>query len=312
MTEKIQLKRTFDPINALDIHFRIAEAEFRRLCTTRNVVAVTLNQNRAIEAEFRAKQEEFMKLYGEDAPEAKAILAFHGTPTISNIENILTKNFKDKYIVKCDYGYGHYFTEFPDEALDYAGETNALILCLILPGDPSWESPWGMGRPGRHIECSAMASDILEQSIDIPAGGIDLLHHSHHNNELAQSEACFSNDNWVRYFLHTGNLKIQDYKMSKSLKNFTTIEEALKKHKARQIRLICLLHHWRNDINYSEIEMKKVLNTEKIFDKLFNKVKSILREKPEDFMVDYQPFTVEEKTLLATFRMKKNAVDAAL
>ncbi|XP_065577558.1 uncharacterized protein LOC136038413 [Artemia franciscana] len=134
MTEKIQLKRTFDPINALDIHFRIAEAEFRRLCTTRNVVAVTLNQNRAIEAEFRAKQEEFMKLYGEDAPEAKAILAFHGTPTISNIENILTKNFKDKYIVKCDYGYGHYFTEFPDEALDYAGETNALILCLILPG----------------------------------------------------------------------------------------------------------------------------------------------------------------------------------
>ncbi|KAK2717314.1 uncharacterized protein LOC136038407 [Artemia franciscana] len=132
--EKIQQKRTFDPTNPLDIHFRIAEAEFRRFCTSRNVEEVTLNTNRDIETGFQAKQEEFMRMYGEEAPEAKAILAFHGTPTMTNIDNILKSNFDDRYIVKYDYGFGHYFSEFPDVALRYAGETNALILCLILPG----------------------------------------------------------------------------------------------------------------------------------------------------------------------------------
>ena len=92
------------------------------------------------------------------------------------------------------------------------------------PGEPSWESPWGRGRPGWHIECSVMASEILGESMDIHSGGVDLKF-PHHDNELAQSEAYHGNDHWIRYFLHSGHLTIAGCKMSKSLKNFITIQE---------------------------------------------------------------------------------------
>ncbi|XP_042371992.1 cysteine--tRNA ligase, cytoplasmic-like, partial [Plectropomus leopardus] len=85
------------------------------------------------------------------------------------------------------------------------------------------------GRPGWHIECSAMAGSILGASMDIHGGGFDL-RFPHHDNELAQSEAYFENDHWVRYFLHTGHLTIAGCKMSKSLKNFITIKDALAKN----------------------------------------------------------------------------------
>merc|ERR1711939_804994 len=97
------------------------------------------------------------------------------------------------------------------------------------PGEPSWDSQWGPGRPGWHIECSAMASGKLGRQMDIHSGGIDLAF-PHHDNELAQSEAFWadgSHRQWVNYFLHMGHLSIQGSKMSKSLKNFTTIREAI-------------------------------------------------------------------------------------
>mmetsp|Transcript_17599 Transcript_17599/g.29164 ORF Transcript_17599/g.29164 Transcript_17599/m.29164 type:complete len:327 (+) Transcript_17599:208-1188(+) len=90
-------------------------------------------------------------------------------------------------------------------------------------GEPSWDSPWGPGRPGWHIECSAMASDIIGEKMDVHAGGVDLKF-PHHDNELAQSEAYFKSDQWVNYFLHTGHLHIDGLKMAKSLKNFITIK----------------------------------------------------------------------------------------
>ncbi len=89
-------------------------------------------------------------------------------------------------------------------------------------GEPSWQSPWGTGRPGWHIECSAMASDVLGETIDIHSGGEDL-RFPHHDNELAQSEAYFDRGQWINYFLHSGHLHIEGKKMSKSLKNFITI-----------------------------------------------------------------------------------------
>lgn len=90
-------------------------------------------------------------------------------------------------------------------------------------GEPKWESPWGWGRPGWHIECSAMASDILGAVLDIHSGGEDL-RFPHHDNELAQSEAFFGSQQWVNYFIHSGHLHINGCKMSKSLKNFITIK----------------------------------------------------------------------------------------
>ena len=121
------------------------------------------------------------------------------------------------------------------------------------PGEPSWESPWGRGRPGWHIECSVMASEILGESMDIHSGGVDLKF-PHHDNELAQSEAYHGNDHWIRYFLHSGHLTIAGCKMSKSLKNFITIQEVLKRYTARQLRLTFLLHSWKDTLDYRVVQ----------------------------------------------------------
>lgn len=126
------------------------------------------------------------------------------------------------------------------------------------PGEPSWPSPWGSGRPGWHIECSAMASDRLGNQMDIHSGGIDLAF-PHHDNELAQSEAywqdkCHHHRQWVNYFLHMGHLSIQGSKMSKSLKNFTTIRDALARGDwtPRGLRIVFLLGGWREGIEITE------------------------------------------------------------
>ena len=137
-------------------------------------------------------------------------------------------------------------------------QTDFALWKASRPGEPSWPSPWGRGRPGWHIECSAMASDRLGKQIDIHSGGIDLAF-PHHDNELAQSEAFWykddgNNSQWVNYFLHIGHLSISGAKMSKSLKNFTTIREALTRGTwtARSLRIIFLLGGWREGVEITE------------------------------------------------------------
>ncbi|KAI4838846.1 cysteine--tRNA ligase [Plasmodium brasilianum] len=105
-------------------------------------------------------------------------------------------------------------------------------------------------RPGWHIECSTMASNILGKVLDIHSGGIDL-RFPHHDNELAQSEAFFDHSQWVNYFLHSGHLHIEGLKMSKSLKNFITVKNMLKKYTSNQIRILFLLNKWDSFMNYS-------------------------------------------------------------
>ncbi|XP_008556056.1 cysteine--tRNA ligase, cytoplasmic [Microplitis demolitor] len=144
-------------------------------------------------------------------------------------------------------------------------------------GEPAWPSPWGKGRPGWHIECSVMASAICGSSMDIHTGGVDLKF-PHHDNELAQSEAYYNNDNWVRYFLHSGHLTIAGCKMSKSLKNFITINEVLKKHTARQLRLAFLLHSWKDTLDYSEGTMEMAVQYEKFVNEFFLNVKCRIRD----------------------------------
>lgn len=122
-------------------------------------------------------------------------------------------------------------------------------------GEPVWSSPWGEGRPGWHIECSVMASDILGSNMDIHSGGIDLAF-PHHDNELAQSEAYYCEHgkahNWVNYFLHMGHLSISGSKMSKSLKNFQTIRDALSTdYTARSMRVVFLMGRWNDGVEIS-------------------------------------------------------------
>lgn len=145
-------------------------------------------------------------------------------------------------------------------------------------GEPKWQSPWGEGRPGWHIECSAMCASILKGfPIDIHSGGIDL-RFPHHDNELAQSEAYYNCDNWVNNFWHAGHLHIHGKKMSKSLKNFITIKDILAKHNARQIRYVFLLHNWNSLMNYTtEKTFPEAVGKDRQFTEFFRSVKALTR-----------------------------------
>lgn len=162
-----------------------------------------------------------------------------------------------------------------------------------------------------------MASDILGKQMDIHSGGVDLMF-PHHDNEMAQSEvrtsvgagmnfvfAChvrsshplgdffhfcsqafYDNDQWVNYFVHSGHLHIEGLKMSKSLKNFITIKQALEKYTARQIRFMFLMHDWRSTLDYSDHSMSEAIDTEKTFNEFFLSVKAELQRvclAPEAF-----------------------------
>ncbi|XP_068116763.1 cysteine--tRNA ligase, cytoplasmic isoform X2 [Hyperolius riggenbachi] len=178
------------------------------------------------------------------------------------------------------------------------------------PGEPSWDSPWGKGRPGWHIECSAMAGSIFGESMDIHGGGFDL-RFPHHDNELAQSEAYFDNDHWVRYFLHTGHLTIAGCKMSKSLKNFITIKDALRRNTARQLRLAFLMHSWKDTLDYSTNTMESAVQYEKFMSEFFLNVKDVLRT-PTDTTGRFVRWESTEIDLNNSFYNKKAAVHAAL
>jgi cysteinyl-tRNA synthetase len=120
---------------------------------------------------------------------------------------------------------------------------------LAKPNEPSWESPWGAGRPGWHIECSAMSAGCLGEQIDLHGGGLDLIF-PHHQNEIAQSEALF-NCKFVNYWMHNGYVQVDREKMSKSLGNFSTIRDVLAKYDAETLRYFLLASNYRSPINYS-------------------------------------------------------------
>ena len=117
------------------------------------------------------------------------------------------------------------------------------------PGEPSWDSPWGKGRPGWHIECSAMAGRYLGKTIDIHCGGQDLIF-PHHENEIAQSECC-NGVPFANYWMHNGYINVDNVKMSKSLGNFFTVRDVAEKYGYEPIRYLMISSHYRSPINYS-------------------------------------------------------------
>ena len=121
---------------------------------------------------------------------------------------------------------------------------------LSKDDEPSWDSPWGKGRPGWHIECSAMSSDILGASFDIHGGGQDLIF-PHHENEIAQSESCHDHK-MANYWIHNGFVNVDDEKMSKSLGNFFTLKNVLKNYSGEIIRFFVYKSHYRSPLNYSD------------------------------------------------------------
>ena len=134
--------------------------------------------------------------------------------------------------------------ESKDDPMDFA------LWKKQKPGEPAWESPWGMGRPGWHIECSAMANKYLGETIDIHSGGQDLIF-PHHENEIAQSE-CANCKPFARYWMHNGYINVDNKKMSKSLGNFFTVRDVLKEFDGEVIRFFMLSAHYRSPINFSK------------------------------------------------------------
>lgn len=160
--------------------------------------------------------------------------------------------------------YGKLSKKKLDELLDGArvdiGELKRdprdFVLWKASPDDGvGWDSPWGYGRPGWHIECSAMSTCALGNNFDIHGGGSDLLF-PHHENEIAQSEAA-TGEKFANLWMHNGPLRVDSVKMSKSLDNFFTVREVLKKYDAEVVRHLLIASHYRSPINYSELSLQQ-------------------------------------------------------
>lgn len=167
------------------------------------------------------------------------------------------------------------------------------------PGELAWDSPWGKGRPGWHIECSVMSMKYLGETIDIHGGGPDLVF-PHHENEIAQSEAATGKP-FSRFFMHVGYLNIDNQKMSKSLGNFFTVRDILKKYDPEVLRFLMLSSQYRSPINFSQNMMDQAKSS---LNRLYNALNSM--EHLEKFVPDKLPNQEEEKylTKLETYQDK--------
>ena len=165
------------------------------------------------------------------------------------------------------------------------------------PGEPAWNSPWGMGRPGWHIECSCMAKKLLGETIDIHAGGSDLKF-PHHENEIAQSEAL-TGEPFARYWLHSAFVNVNNEKMSKSLNNFFTAREILERYDADVIRFLMLSAHYRQQLNFSEDLLESAKDSvERIYNAIGN-LENLIDE------VSREEMNEEEKAYLESLNKYK-------
>jgi len=145
----------------------------------------------------------------------------------------------------------------------------------VKPGEPSWESPWGAGRPGWHIECSVMSTCCLGETFDIHGGGPDLVF-PHHENEIAQSEAA-TGKLYANAWMHAGAVRVDGEKMSKSLGNFFTIREVLEKYHPEVVRYLLVSSHYRSPINYSEDSLREAKGA---LERFYNALKGLPAAAP--------------------------------
>ncbi len=189
-------------------------------------------------------------------------------------------------------------SDIKEDPLDFA------LWKAAKPGEPSWTSPWGEGRPGWHIECSAMVRRYLGESIDIHCGGQDLTF-PHHENEIAQSECCTGKP-FARYWLHNGYINVDNHKMSKSLGNFFTVREVAEKYGYMPIRHFILSSHYRSPINFSE---DIIAQSQSALERIYNCADSL------DFYLANckdEPLREGEQALVDRFDACRDAMIAAM
>ncbi|HHY79882.1 MAG TPA: cysteine--tRNA ligase, partial [Thermoanaerobacter sp.] len=172
------------------------------------------------------------------------------------------------------------------------------------PGEPAWDSPWGKGRPGWHIECSVMSTKYLGKTLDIHAGGPDLVF-PHHENEIAQSEAAYEQP-FSKYWMHIGYLNINNEKMSKSKGNFFTVREITEKYNPEVLRLFMLMAHYRSPINFS-LDLMEQANS--AYERLLNAVANL---KHLANVCKDGGLNEEEKKLMEKFEEYKKEFEEAM
>ncbi|TVQ94749.1 MAG: cysteine--tRNA ligase, partial [Chromatiaceae bacterium] len=226
--------------------------------------------------DFRALTERFTRAMHEDAaalgvlvPDAEPRATAHIPEIVQMIERLLANghayvadNGDVYYAVASFSGYGRLSGKDPEGLRAGArveiGEAKRDPLDFALwkaakPGEPAWDSPWGAGRPGWHIECSAMSTGCLGNHFDIHGGGADL-QFPHHENEIAQSEGA-TGEPYVNVWMHNGFVRINEEKMSKSLGNFFTVREVLSCYRAEEVRYFILTSHYRSPLNYDDANL---------------------------------------------------------
>ena len=266
---------------AFDVVVRYLRARGFDVTYVRNItdiddkILVRATENNELFSDLTAR---FIKAMHEDEralailpPDQEPRATGHIDQIIAMIEILIAKDFAyrasngDVYFAVTRFpGYGKLSKKKLDELLDGArieiGELKKdprdFVLWKSSPDDGvGWDSPWGYGRPGWHIECSAMSTCALGDNFDIHGGGMDLMF-PHHENEIAQSEAATDTD-FANVWMHNGPLRVDNEKMSKSLGNFFTVREVLKHYDAEVVRHLLIASHYRSPINYSEESLQQ-------------------------------------------------------
>lgn len=285
------------PVVIFDVLFRLLQTQYQTVRYARNITdiddkIITAARERgepidAVTSEFTQKFREDVAALGTISPTLEPHATHNLGPMIAMVEALLAKN----HAYEAD---GHVLfsvTSMPNygelsgrnledmlagarvEVADYKRHPGDFVLWKPAPAnEPGWESPWGRGRPGWHLECSAMIHEHLGLEIDIHGGGRDLIF-PHHENEIAQS-CCAYGGSYVRYWMHNAYIDIDGEKMSKSLGNFKTIRELLGLYRGEVLRFALLSAHYRSSLNFS----KELLDqSENALNGLYNALRKVER-----------------------------------
>ncbi len=262
------------PVVVFDTLFRLLQTHYDSVTYARNItdvddkiIAAALEGERSIESvtdEFTAKYREDMAQLNALPPTLEPHATHNIGPMIALTETLIAKGHAYEsqghvlFAVESMPGYGKLSGRSLEDMLagarvevaDYKRHPGDFVLWKpAREGEPGWDSPWGRGRPGWHLECSAMIREHLGETIDIHGGGRDLIF-PHHENEIAQS-CCAHGGDYVRYWMHNAYLDIDGEKMSKSLGNFRTVRELLQHYRGEVLRFALLSAHYRSPLNFS-------------------------------------------------------------
>ncbi|MEE2956780.1 MAG: cysteine--tRNA ligase [Pseudomonadota bacterium] len=279
------------PVVVFDVLYRLLKTIYPRVTYVRNITDIDdkiLEASRQSGEEIKTLTSRYLEVFKKDMlalgsllPDVEPLATEHIAQMLSMIENLIKKGhaYAVEQHVLFDVGsmadYGKLSGHSPEELIVGArvevapykkNPTDFVLWKPSTPEQPGWESPWGRGRPGWHLECSAMSEAHLGITFDIHGGGQDLIF-PHHENEIAQSVCSHGGKPFVRYWMHNGYLTVDGEKMSKSLGNFYTVNELLERTTGEVIRYSLLQAHYRQPLDFS---LKAIEEAKNSLDRLYN------------------------------------------